>query len=636
MRAFLALPTAAITSTALLGAILTATPATADDQISWPSGTSMSATVAGVDLGNVELTQSAVAYAAWTKAVGSDFQPEVSRGGNTTWDLDTASATDSQTRMAMSADGTVGFAVYKKMVSGDRKLLWSRWDGSGWSPGSVIGTSVDVAAPPAVDLRADGTFGVVTWRASSASVFAMRFNGTTMLGPDTMASGTSGSLCVDVADNANRTLVGWVKGGDLESRAWNGNSWDGPRDASLNPSGSSTDAGQVALSSDGTRSMALWKVNTGSQWVVRAASGNGDTWNAAQPLHIGGYPSLLTVDLALSDSGETAFAAWSGISSTGGTSTYALQSRYSNGAWNGPTIMGGPYIDGTQPTPDVAISGDGVRGLIGYQQRSFAEYRAQARVFLGGTWAGPSSLGFANSSVDSGRTQVALTSNGTRGVAVTVQQSGGQQYLLLSQLTVFTSPGPPGAPVTENLTYAGITATRASWTPPTFDGNSPLLDYAVESEPAGVTCDPGASSSCLLTGMLPGTTYRLRVTARNSRGTSVPSEWSKPFPDVAPGPGPGPDPAAIAPTIDKIGVSLRKRTGPTRKVVIRWTAVGAPTSYRVRVTKPRGKKWKRWTTQTSARKVLKLRRGKVYRVGVEARNAAGSSPVVVKRFRVKR
>lgn len=633
----------------MLAATVHAAPATAADTYGW-QGATLTATVAGADLGNMTVTDAGQTFAAWTQTVGANTQPEVSRGGKTTpvtWHLDSATATDSQTRIAMAADGSVGFAVYKKMVGADRRLWWSLWNGTAWSAGAQLATSVDANTPPAVDIRDDGTFGVVAWRSSTGSVFARRFSASTFAGADTLTSSASETVSVAVARKADRALISWVLAPSLQlqSRAWGGSSWGALRDVSQNTGMAFSPEGEVEISEDGTSSAAIWSTFTAGQWVARAAQGNGDSWNAPAALHTGGYSALEGLDIALSRNGSSALASWMGEAGGGGQTTYVYRNSWDSGSWGGGIIVAGPYIDGSRPNPDGAISATGNRAVIGYQnRRSGPEYRGQTQLFTGGVWSDFSSMTVASSDPDSGRTQVELTSQGTRGAAVSVQQTGGQQYLKLNTLTVYTVPDPPAAPTAQYLVSGSNSAVMLNWQETGFDGNSPIMDYVVESDPAGPYCAPqNLYLRCMILGMIPGVPYKFRVYATNNRGASAPSDWSNPVTipvadpggGTTPGGGGGGGTTAAQPSVKQITVTQKKRKGPRRKVVVRWTSVDA-TSNQMRITRPGAKKWRKWQEVGATRKVLRLPRGKVYRVSVRAISAAGVSPVLVKRFRVKR
>jgi fibronectin type 3 domain-containing protein len=80
------------------------------------------------------------------------------------------------------------------------------------------------------------------------------------------------------------------------------------------------------------------------------------------------------------------------------------------------------------------------------------------------------------------------------------------------------------------------------------------------------------------------------------------------------------------------GVTARVKKGTVK---VTWNPVDGDTSYRVRISKPGGKKYKAW--KTTSKRVFKptVKKGKKYRFQVVAVNAAGRGPVKTIRFKGK-
>ena len=89
-----------------------------------------------------------------------------------------------------------------------------------------------------------------------------------------------------------------------------------------------------------------------------------------------------------------------------------------------------------------------------------------------------------------------------------------------------------GTALGSGLATAGDSSANVSWTAPGSDGGSPILDYTVtaylasDNSSTGRTCTTpdGSTTNCTVTGLTNGVTYYFKVTARNSAGSSVPSD----------------------------------------------------------------------------------------------------------------
>jgi hypothetical protein len=87
-----------------------------------------------------------------------------------------------------------------------------------------------------------------------------------------------------------------------------------------------------------------------------------------------------------------------------------------------------------------------------------------------------------------------------------------------------TPKGRPLAPTIGEVVGGNAQAT-VSFTPPSLDGGSPVLDYTVVSEPGGFS-QVGVSSPITVTGLANGQSYRFTVQARNAFGLGAKSALS--------------------------------------------------------------------------------------------------------------
>lgn len=88
---------------------------------------------------------------------------------------------------------------------------------------------------------------------------------------------------------------------------------------------------------------------------------------------------------------------------------------------------------------------------------------------------------------------------------------------------------PPGKPTNITAT-AGDGSALATWSPPTTTGSFPISNYQVQSIDGHHTCVT-VDTTCDITGLVNGTTYRLKVRALSGAGWGP---WSEPSPPVRP------------------------------------------------------------------------------------------------------
>jgi alpha-tubulin suppressor-like RCC1 family protein len=88
------------------------------------------------------------------------------------------------------------------------------------------------------------------------------------------------------------------------------------------------------------------------------------------------------------------------------------------------------------------------------------------------------------------------------------------------------TPGAPGPPTSVQLVSKTATSLTVSWVAPANDGGTPVSDYAVEYSADGSTWsifNDGVSTatSALITDLVRGTAYQIRISAINAQGSSA-------------------------------------------------------------------------------------------------------------------
>ena len=230
------------------------------------------------------------------------------------------------------------------------------------------------------------------------------------------------------------------------------------------------------------------------------------------------------------------------------------------------------------------------------------------------------------SGVLSGKTVTAVAAGESHTVALTGQSA-----------PLTTPDAPTGVSGT-----AGDGQVSVSWTGPSSDGGSPILEYQATASPGGNTCTTGGASSCVISGLSNGQGYTFTVRARNAQGWSEPSAASAVVtpktaavspPPVTPPPANQPpvsQPPVLSAPPAVSGVKAVVRKG---KVTVTWKLVSGASSYRVRISKPGGKKYLAWKKVTSTRFVAKVVKGKKYRLQIVPVGAVGQGPVKTVTFK---
>lgn len=85
-----------------------------------------------------------------------------------------------------------------------------------------------------------------------------------------------------------------------------------------------------------------------------------------------------------------------------------------------------------------------------------------------------------------------------------------------------TPVGMPGPPTAVSAA-ADFTQAVVRWSAPGADGGAPVTSYTATVTPGGGSCTT-STTSCAISGLVPGTRYEVSVTATNGFATSVPSE----------------------------------------------------------------------------------------------------------------
>jgi alpha-tubulin suppressor-like RCC1 family protein len=415
---------------------------------------------------------------------------------------------------------------------------------------------------------------------------------------------------------AGKTIAGITAGGSHSCAVADGRGycWGANFAGQLGNNSTAFSAAPVAVDTSGVLAdKTVTAISAGYQHTCAVADGRGYCWGWNLESELGNNSTAWSkVPVPVDTSGELAGKTVTAISA-GNQHTCALADGRAY-CW-GDNRSGQLGNNNTTLTARVPVAVDTAGPLAfrtvwaisagGYHTCAAADGRAAC-------WGHNGSGQLGNNSATDSRAPVPVDTSGLLNTKpVTAIDAGGSHTAAL-----FTTP--PQAP-TGVVGVPGNGQVSVSWTAPVDDGGSPILEYMATATPGGTTCTT-AGTSCTVAGLTNGTPYTFTVTARNAIGTSPASAPSAPVTPAAPAP------AKV------IGVKAKVHKGTVK---ITWKKVAGATSYRARISKPGGTKYKAWKTTPKRVFKAKVKKGKKYRFQVRAVGAGGRGPVTTVRFKGK-
>ena len=296
-----------------------------------------------------------------------------------------------------------------------------------------------------------------------------------------------------------------------------------------------------------------------------------------------------------------------------------------SGTWGATKVLAGPRL---APT----LGGGGLTGIscnsgvcvaVGQLLASGTRFNgggaAIAATWAGGTW---SSVGVAHGFRAKGKaaTDTAFTavscSSATQCLGVgyagfyPYKSANEPLYPVSLQLTParrVVAPGPP----TQVAATPRLHGVIATWLPPTDDGGAPVTTFTATARPGGRTCT-SSRDRCQIAGLADGHRYRVFVTDQTSFGPSA-AAASAPFV------------AGTAPSVPR-DVRVTQSNGVA---VVSWHASVSPpgepvTGYDVNG-EVRGSEFNACQSYAGACTIVRLDKGQVYTIWVDATDATGTS-----------
>lgn len=181
---------------------------------------------------------------------------------------------------------------------------------------------------------------------------------------------------------------------------------------------------------------------------------------------------------------------------------------------------------------------------------SITDYTVQYKVGVGGSWTTFSS----SASTNLYRLVTGLSPSTTYYFQVAARNSVGlgTYSSAFGPVTTGAAPTVPETPTAVSAGSATSSSLSVSWTAPTNNGGSSILDYTIQKSTDGTTwtsAATGASSPHTVTGLSASTSYVFRVAARNSVGLGPYSDSSTAVSTSAASSPPAPEPERIYPPV---------------------------------------------------------------------------------------
>ncbi len=305
-------------------------------------------------------------------------------------------------QIASSADGTkIAVAwVAQAYPNYQVKMITSSTSGASWSVATGLSTYGQFAADPQLRMSADGTRIAAVWAQYDGTSYAVQSktstnSGATWPSAATVLSASNGSnpQLASSADGTRLTAVWRIASGSnymiqSKSSADSGSTWTSPATNLIGAEGVAT-APQVTASADGLKVTAIWTGNASGKYVVRTRSSTdgGVTWGASIPTLSATGQDATEPRITSSSDGATLSAVWQ---RSNGTNTIVQTSSSPDAGltWGAATDL--TDTGKNAETPQIVGSSDGTKLTAVWSRPSTYDRKAiqsRASVDSGATWA---------------------------------------------------------------------------------------------------------------------------------------------------------------------------------------------------------------------------------------------------------
>ncbi len=422
-------------------------PAMADTSTTtWGSATNLSTVGYDVTFPVVAVSGDASrAVALFTHDQGaSSAQTLASTYSATGWEQHAVGATAwpiGNQRVVMSADGSKAVGVQNAgTINGFAVITSTLWDGQSWSAPIVRTATNSNADGPALagsDTLSAGTLAYLSGPLASRVVNYIRWSGGTWTSPTPLSGAGAFAPSIDVSADGSQTVLTWrlvlLGQSYIQTRTLNNNATSA---VSTIASGVSEVEPRVSASADGSTAFVVWLEPSGPNRLIRSSRLSGGTWSPPVTVSTAG-PSAGPPRILTSADGSRATAAW--------VDGNAIRSATWQGAWSGAATvadegntLGGLEIAGSADASVVTAVWSGLQDTF-WRVRSST--RAADQWSAPVTLSKPSTNGLAaniDSSAD-GLTTFAVWHEGISGQPKTVRSARASTSIV---------PGPNPDPTT--------------------------------------------------------------------------------------------------------------------------------------------------------------------------------------------
>lgn len=337
-----------------------------------------------------------------------------------------------------------------------------------------IALSADGTKATAVWIRHDGSYNIV--QAASATISGSVASWSSVSDLSTSGSDSTNPQIALSSDGTKATAI-WKRGQIIQaaSASINGSSasWSSATDISL--PGEDALRPKIAISSNGTKAIAVWYRFDMGQGVIQSAvasiSGNTATWSSVTDLTTNEHDSV-GPEIAISADGTTAITVWR---RDHGSALYVIETASATisanmANWGNTTFLSAE--GGLAQENQVRLSEDGTNATIIWNRQLGSKYiiRSKSGVIRGNSSRWGPTTALSAYGQDAGSPDLALSLDGTRAIAIWRRSNGTNTIIQSKTASINDSCASWGSP--KNISAAGQ------------DGNIPKISASSNAESA--------------------------------------------------------------------------------------------------------------------------------------------------------